>query len=130
MKPPKNERPIWSYPILTFNFSLFTLWSFISPLFTIPLIQILLWHAIFYSYVIWVLNWQFTNLPLTLELILDFSYFIFRIILFLKNIHLLLLYPKHVIKLLGYNLGCYTTRHQPYSGFVVNQLGINLTRAL
>ena len=26
---------------------------------------------------------------------------------------LLLLYPKHVIKLLGYNLGCYTTSLNP-----------------
>ena len=33
--------------------------------------------------------------------------FIFIFILFLKNVLLLLLYPKHVIKLLGYNLGCY-----------------------
>ena len=33
--------------------------------------------------------------------------FVFIFILFLKNILLLLLYPKHVIKLLGYNLGCY-----------------------
>ena len=44
---------------------------------------------------------------MTLEVIPDFVYFIFNIILFWKNIHLLLLYPKHVIKLLGYNLGCY-----------------------
>ena len=35
--------------------------------------------------------------------------FVFIFILFLKNILLLLLYPKHVIKLLGYNLGCYTS---------------------
>ena len=34
--------------------------------------------------------------------------FVFIFILFLKNILLLLLYPKHVIKLLGYNLGCFT----------------------
>ena len=33
--------------------------------------------------------------------------FVFIFILFLKNIPLLLLYPKHVIKPLGYNLGCY-----------------------
>ena len=33
--------------------------------------------------------------------------FVFIFILFRKNILLLLLYPKHVIKLLGYNLGCY-----------------------
>ena len=33
--------------------------------------------------------------------------FVFIFILFLKNILLLLLFPKHVIKLLGYNLGCY-----------------------
>ena len=33
--------------------------------------------------------------------------FIFIFILFWTNILLLLLYPKHVIKLLGYNLGCY-----------------------
>ena len=36
--------------------------------------------------------------------------FVFIFILFLKNILLLLLYPKHVIKLLGYNLGCYRQR--------------------
>ena len=36
-----------------------------------------------------------------------FSYFIFRIILFRKNILLLLLYPKHVIKLSWHILGCY-----------------------
>ena len=35
--------------------------------------------------------------------------FVFIFILFLKNILLLLLYPKHVIKLLGYNLGCYNS---------------------
>ena len=42
--------------------------------------------------------------------------FFFIFILFLKNILLLLLYPKHVIKLLGYNLGCYivlTLREPP-----------------
>ena len=39
--------------------------------------------------------------------------FVFIFILFLKNILLLLLYPKHVIKLLGYNLGCYTTALRP-----------------
>ena len=33
--------------------------------------------------------------------------FVFIFILFLKNILLLLLYLKHVIKMLGYNLGCY-----------------------
>ena len=38
---------------------------------------------------------------------MGFAYFIFSIVLFQKNIHFLLLYPKHVIKLLGYNLGCY-----------------------
>ena len=59
----------------------------------------------------WVLNWQFTNLPLTFILIPGFAYFIFSIILFRKNIHLLLLYQKHVIKLLGYNLGCYRFLH-------------------
>ena len=52
-------------------------------------------------------NWQITNLPLALVLILDSAYFIFNIILFRKNIHLLLLYPRHVIKLSGHNLGCY-----------------------
>ena len=35
--------------------------------------------------------------------------FVFIFILFRKNILLLLLYPKHVIKLLGYNLGGVTT---------------------
>ena len=34
--------------------------------------------------------------------------FVFIFILFLTNILLLLLYPKHVIKPLGYNLGCYS----------------------
>ena len=34
-----------------------------------------------------------------------FYFFIF--ILFRKNILLLLLYPRHVIKLVGHNLGCY-----------------------
>ena len=34
--------------------------------------------------------------------------FVFIFILFLQNILLLLLYPKHVIKPLGYNLGCYS----------------------
>ena len=33
--------------------------------------------------------------------------FVFIFILFLKKILLLLLYPTHVIKPLGYNLGCY-----------------------
>ena len=35
--------------------------------------------------------------------------FVFIFILFRTIILLLLLYPTHVIKLLGYNLGCYTT---------------------
>ena len=35
--------------------------------------------------------------------------FIFIFILFRTIILLLLLYPTHVIKLLGYNLGCYKT---------------------
>ena len=39
--------------------------------------------------------------------------FVFIFILFLKNILLLLLYPKHVIKLLGYNLGCYDSPPPP-----------------
>ena len=34
--------------------------------------------------------------------------FVFIFILFQKNILLLLLYPKHVIKPLWYNLGCYS----------------------
>ena len=38
---------------------------------------------------------------------LGFVYFIFSILLFRKNILLLLLYPKHIIKPLGYNLGRY-----------------------
>ena len=33
--------------------------------------------------------------------------FVFIFILFRTNILLLLLYPKHFIKLFGYNLGCY-----------------------
>ena len=47
-------------------------------------------------------------MPLIFVLILGFAYFIFSIILFRKNIHLLLLYPKHVVKLSWYNLGCYS----------------------
>ena len=41
--------------------------------------------------------------------------FVFIFILFLKNILLLLLYPKHVTKLLGYNLGCYKPYVVSYS---------------
>ena len=45
---------------------------------------------------------------MTFVLISGFTYFIFfSIILFLKNIHLLLLYPKHDIKPSWYNLGYY-----------------------
>ena len=44
---------------------------------------------------------------MTLRLIPGFAYSIFNIILFHKNVHLFLLYPKHVIKLLWYNLGYY-----------------------
>ena len=53
--------------------------------------------------------------------------FVFIFILFLKNILLLLLYPKHVIKLLGYNLGCYKSCKAPIylfwegSGWNLNQ---------
>ena len=36
--------------------------------------------------------------------------FVFIFILFRINIPLLLLYPKHVIKLLGYNFGCYKAK--------------------
>ena len=39
--------------------------------------------------------------------------FVFIFILFRKNILLLLLYPKHVIKRLGYNLGCYNSPPHP-----------------
>ena len=50
-----------------------------------------------------------TNLSLAFVLISGFVYFIFfSIILFRKNIHLLLLYPKHDIKLSWYNLGYYS----------------------
>ena len=38
---------------------------------------------------------------------MDIPTFVFIFILFRTNILLLLLYPKHVIKPLGYNLGCY-----------------------
>ena len=48
--------------------------------------------------------------PLTLRLIPGFAYFIFSIILFRKNIHLLLLYSKHVIKLSRYNFWYYKLR--------------------
>ena len=47
-----------------------------------------------------------TTLPLSIVEISGFCYFIFSIILFQKTIHLLLLYPKHVRKLLGYISGC------------------------
>ena len=50
------------------------------------------------------------------------STFVFIFILFLKNILLRLLYPKHVIKLLGYNLGCYK-----YSGLGSN-MGMSFLR--
>ena len=46
--------------------------------------------------------------PCSLYKFPGFAYFMFNILLFRKNILLLLLYPKHVIKLLGYNFGCYT----------------------
>ena len=39
--------------------------------------------------------------------------FVFIFILFHRNILLLLLYPKHVIKPLGYNLGCYKSPPPP-----------------
>ena len=39
--------------------------------------------------------------------------FVFIFILFWTNILLLLLYPKHVIKPLGYNLGCYNSPPPP-----------------
>ena len=59
----------------------------------INLFNFLLWHTIFYSYVIWVLNWQFTNLPLTFVLISGFAYFIFSIILFQKTYALNFIIP-------------------------------------
>ena len=59
----------------------------------INLFNFLLWHTIFYSYVIWVLNWQFINLHLTFVLIPGFAYFIFSIILFRKTYALTFIIP-------------------------------------
>ena len=51
---------------------------------------------------------------------MGFAYFIFNIILFQKNIHLLLLYLKHVIKLSGYNLGYYREGESCYDIFEIS----------
>ena len=54
-------------------------------------------------------------------LIPNFCIFYFSLILFRKNILLLLLDPKHVIKLSGYNLKCYTSTR--VSSFFLDILG-------
>ena len=50
-----------------------------------------------------------TTLPLALVQIPGFSIFTFSTYNFQKNSNLLILYPKHIIKLLGYILGRYTS---------------------
>ena len=47
--------------------------------------------------------------------------FVFIFILFLKNLLLLLLYPKHVIKLLWCNLGCYSLPLKVAQGALIMQ---------
>ena len=108
---PKDQNEIFILVLSLFDFKFFFFFAFLVP--KLPSICTSTYSnsyfgiQSFFVFVIWVLNWQFTNLPLTFVLISVFAYFIFSIILFRKNIHLLLLYPKHVIKLSGYNLGCY-----------------------
>ena len=89
--------------------SIFAIWSSLSHLFSILTYSISYFNIqSFLLIFIWILNWQFTYLPLTFVLIPGFTYFIFSIISYQKNIHLLLLYLKHAIKLSWYNLGCYS----------------------
>ena len=96
------------------TFPLFTLWSLIFIYLQFYLCIFPIWHMNLLHYDPWGLNWYITNLPLTVVLILGFAYFIFSIILFRKNTLLLLLYPKLVIELSGYNLGCYKHNYRSY----------------
>ena len=75
----------WSYPYLILICFLFFIFGPQTPFYLhFHLFKFLLWHTIFYSYVIWVLNWKFTNLPLTFVLISGFSFQVL-LILFLES---------------------------------------------
>ena len=128
----------WSYPHLIlspfyFTFSLF--WSFLDhPVkvrkFPSSFLQATCLFHNFLPYFILIYSFYYSlvlQLSITLNLTYAYSYFGidftlnfcinsgFLLILFLslfyskKNILLLLLYPKHVIKPLEYNLGCYNS---------------------
>ena len=84
---PKDQNDIFILVLSLFDFNIFPFCIFgpQTPFYLhFHLFKFLLWHTIFCSYVIWVLNWKFTNLPLTFVLISGFVYFIFSIILFRK----------------------------------------------
>ena len=78
---PKDQNEIFILVLSLFDFNVFPFCIFgpQTPFyFHFHLFKFLLWHTIFCSYVIWVLNWQFTNLPLTFVLISGFAYFILK----------------------------------------------------
>ena len=76
---PKDQNEIFILVLSLFDFNIFPFCIFgpQTPFYLhFHLFKFLLWHIIFCSYVIWILNLQFTNLPLTFVLILGFAYFI------------------------------------------------------
>ena len=82
---PKDQNEIFILVLSLFDFNIFPFCIFgpQTPFYLhFHLFKFLLLYTIFCSYVIWVLNWQFSNLPLTFVLISGFAYFIFSIILF------------------------------------------------
>ena len=69
LSPPKtkNETFLLVLSLSDFNIFPFCIFGPQTPLnLHFHLFKFLLWHTIFCSFVIWVLNWQFINLPLTI----------------------------------------------------------------
>ena len=78
---PKEQNEIFILVLSLFDFNIFPFFIFgpQTPFYLhFHLFKFLLWYTIFCSYVIWVLNWQFTNLPFAFVLILGFAYFILK----------------------------------------------------
>ena len=87
---PKDQNEIFILILSLFDFNIFPFCIFCpqTPFYLhFHLFKFLLWHTIFCSYVIWVLNWQITNLPLLLVIIVPFF------ILFLENSNLTYITP-------------------------------------
>ena len=124
----------WSYPFL-FHFPVKG--GNFLPLSFKPLVSSTIFILISFKYLSFITLWSFNSSTICKSLydifnnslnssllfvieLMHIPTFVFIFILFLKNILLLLLYPKHVIKLLGYNLGCYKIRLDHYPNMIPN----------